>query len=115
MYYVSDGFYNINPERVFDLPCFDGRKSFYGKAKVIECKEGQYLQSYNTLVCFMSYDGKFNRLWDGYSVTTIRHINSFMRFIGLPSLGGKSWWDRLQVWEKRGKRKDYTISELLNI
>lgn len=22
--------------KVYDLPCYDGRKSFYGKAKVIE-------------------------------------------------------------------------------
>ena len=22
--------------KIFDLPCFDGRKSFYGKAKVVE-------------------------------------------------------------------------------
>lgn len=114
MYYVNDGFYGIQPERIFDLPCYD-RKSFYGKVKVIECKEGRYLQSYNTLVCFLSYGGTFQKLWDGYSATTQRHINAFMRFVGCPSLGGKTWWTSLEVWEKPGKRKDYTISDLLNI
>lgn len=27
--------------KIFDLPCFDGRKSFYGKAKVIEEDNGE--------------------------------------------------------------------------
>ena len=113
MYYVNNNFYGINLKNIFDLPCYDRCKSFYGKAKVIECIEGRYLQSYNTLVCFVSYGGTFEKLWDGYSVTTMRHINSFMRFIGFPALGGKSWWDKLDVWEKPGKRKSYNLSDLI--
>ena len=89
--------YAINPDRIFDLPCFDGRKSFYGKAKVIECDNGRYLQSYDTLVCFISYGGTFQKLWDNYSVTTMRHINSFMDFIGWNEYGGKKWWTSLEV------------------
>lgn len=30
----------MNIERVFDCPCLDGRKSFYGKAKILECENG---------------------------------------------------------------------------
>lgn len=86
----------------FDLPCYDNRKSFYGKAKVIESKEGRYLQSYDTIVCFLSYGGTFIKLWDGYSVTTMRHVNSFMCFVGWSECGGKSWWDSLEV------EKEYT-------
>ncbi len=68
MYKINSAcFYDINPERVYDLPCMDNHKSFHGKAKIIECKEGRYLQSYNTLVCFLSYGGTFEKLWDGYS------------------------------------------------
>lgn len=96
MYYVNKGFYGITPEHIFDLPCSDGRKSFYGKAKIIECKEGRYLQSYNTIVCFLSYGGTFKKLWDGYSVTTMRHINSFLQYVRIPG-GGKKWWDALPV------------------
>ena len=114
MYKVNNGFYGIKPLRIFDLPCTDGRKSFYGKAKVVECEEGRYLQSYDTLVCFIGYGGTFHKLWDGYSATTMRHVNSFMDFIGCPSLGGKSWWMKLKVWDKPEKRRDYTISDLLN-
>lgn len=83
--------------RIFNLPCYDGRKSFYGKAHVIETQEGRYLQSYNTIVCFLSYGGTFTRLWEGYSATTMRHINSFMQFVGLFQYGGKKWWDSLEV------------------
>lgn len=96
MYRVNDGFYGIKPERIFDLPYYD-RNSFYGKAKVIECDKGRYLQSYNTLVCFLSYGGTFEKLWDGYSVTTMRHINSFMQFVGWSEFGGKKWWNSLEV------------------
>ena len=65
----------------FELPCYDGRKSFYGKALVIETENGRYLRSYDTIICFLSYGGSFTKLWDGYSVTTMRHINSFMNFV----------------------------------
>ena len=81
--------------RIFELIPTDNRKSFYGKAKIIECKEGRYLQSYDTKVCFLSYGGTFKRLWDGYSATTMRHINSFMDYVRWNKFGGKAWWDTL--------------------
>ena len=84
-------------ERRFDLPCYDSRKSFYGKAQVIEAPEGRYLKSYNTIVCFLSYGGTFKKLWEGYSATTMRHINSFMQFVGWSECSGKAWWDSLEV------------------
>ena len=87
----------MNIERVFDRPCLDGRKSFYGKAKILECENGRYLQSYDTVVCFLSYGGTFKKLWDGYSSTTMRRVNSFLQFVRWPEFGGKSWWDRLEV------------------
>lgn len=38
-------------EKIFDLPCFDRRKSFYGKAQVIEQANGEkLLRSYETIV-----------------------------------------------------------------
>lgn len=83
--------------KVFELPCMDSRKSFYGKAKVIECKNGvKLLQSYNTIVCAIDENGEFARLWDGYSVTTMRHVNSFLSFYGLDG-GGKAYWDEKEV------------------
>lgn len=83
--------------RVFDLPAINDRaKSFYGKAKVSEYNNGDvYLISYSTLVARI-HNGKFEKLWDRYSATTMRHINSFLLFYNLPG-GGKLWWDKLEV------------------
>lgn len=87
----------INHE--FELPCYDGRKSFYGKAWVIETENGRYLRSYDTIICFLSYGGSFTKLWNGYSATTMRHINSFMDFVRWNQCGGKKWWESLEVGE----------------
>lgn len=83
--------------KVHELGPVDGRKSFYGKAKVKELENGEkVLQSYNTDVCKITSTGEFVRLWGGYSVTTMRHVNSFLAYVGL-SGGGKSWWDNCEV------------------
>lgn len=44
--------------KVYDLPCYDGRKSFYGKAKVIEDDKRISLKSYNTIVCYIDKQSK---------------------------------------------------------
>lgn len=64
--------------RIYELtPMKDSRKSFYGKAKVIEHDNGTIqLQSYNTIVCEIA-GGVFRMLWDGRTQTTNRHINEF--------------------------------------
>lgn len=85
--------------RIVNLTCTDGRKSFYGKAHILYTEQGEtLLQSYNTIVCKVTTDGTFKKLWDGYSVTTMRHVNSFLKVIGI-SGGGKTWWDSLPVSE----------------
>ena len=64
---------------IFELtPQHSTRKSFYGKAKVLIHENGSIqLQSYNTIVCEIDSNFKFNMLWDGNSNTTTRHINEF--------------------------------------
>lgn len=79
----------------YDLPCFDGRKSFGGKAKVIKRNNVIKLQSLNTIVGYVK-DNKFHRTWPGYSATTMRHVNSFCQFLGV-ECGGKAWWTGLEV------------------
>lgn len=79
--------------KTFDLIPNDGRKSFYGKAKVIENGGNITLRSYNTDVCRI-VNGKFEKLWNGYSATTMRHINAFVDAYGING-GGKKWWDNL--------------------
>ena len=83
--------------KIYDLIPMDGRKSFYGKAKVIEKDNGEtVLQSYNTEVCKITSGGEFVRLWSGYSVTTMKHINSFLQLVGIAG-GGKAWWDAQKI------------------
>ena len=93
--------------KIYDLPVmgYDRAKSFYGKAKVIEKDNGEkVLQSYNTEVCKIGRNGEFVRLWDGYSVTTMRHVNCFLSFFGI-SGGGKAWWNSQPVF------KPYRVGE----
>lgn len=71
--------------RSYELkPVYDGRKSFYGKAVVVEDGEDcATLYSYGVPVC--SYDSKHGEgmfmlmdKWD-YSATTLRHVREFLR------------------------------------
>ena len=79
----------------FYLSPVDSHKSFYGKAIVKSIPGGVILQSYNTDVA-ACIDGRFIRLWSGYSATTMRHVNAFAAYCGLRE-GGKKWWDSLKV------------------
>lgn len=45
-------------------------------------------------------DGRFVRMWDGYSATTMHHVNSFLSFYGMNG-GRKTWWNALPVEETR--------------
>ena len=88
--------------KMFELTPIDGRKSFYGKAHAVfylnERRECVWeCHSYGTLVCSYNSDKReFTRLWSGYSVTTMRHVNAFLKYIGM-SYGGKNWWDTIPV------------------
>lgn len=82
--------------RTYELQPTNNRKSFYGKATVIEHDSGDIeLKSYNTIVARI-HNGGFERLWSGYSMTTMNHINSFIDTFGIPG-GGKAWWESLEV------------------
>lgn len=84
---------------IWELPCHDSRKSFYGKAHVLEDSNGNvFLKSYDTIVCYIDSAGYFHRLWSGYSTTTQRHINSLIIEYRLnPKYSGKSAWVRMEV------------------
>ena len=83
--------------QIYELPCYDNRKSFYGKAHVKVQNDGSaILQSYNTDVCQIDANGTVTRLWGGYSATTMRHVNSFLEHFGV-SGKGKAFWDALPI------------------
>lgn len=85
--------------KFYELPAVnDARQSFYGKAHVIEKDGEKILLSYETEVCKIDRQGNFIKLWDGYSQTTMRHINSFLYLFDIKG-GGKAWWDKLEVGE----------------
>lgn len=64
--------------KIYDLIPTDGRKSFYGKAKVYIADDGaETLYSYNTPIIKRTAAGELVKLWDGWSATTGRHINAF--------------------------------------
>ena len=88
--------------KMFELIPNNGRKSFYGKAKVIDYENGIVsLLSYNTIVC--SIDTKtrqFSRHWSGSSCTTSSHINSFRSLYGFKPLSSKQWQSMIVIPHK---------------
>lgn len=76
----------------FDLPCMDGsQNSFYGKAIVCETWNGvKILKSYETIVAYIDYAG-LHKTWNGYSRTTMLHVNNFLLFYGLKKINKKEW------------------------
>lgn len=67
------------------------QKSYYNKAKVIERDGETFLQSYETEVCKINASGDFVKLWNGYSNTTMKHINDFRRLFGFAPINKKAW------------------------
>jgi len=56
----------------------DGRKSFYGKCRVIVADDGtETLISYTTPVLRKHPSGEYERLWFDWSQTTGRHIKAW--------------------------------------
>ena len=64
---------------------------FSGRALVIPMESGDVvLQSYYTAVAVIR-NGRFIKLWDGYSNTTLKHINEFRRHYNMSALSKREW------------------------
>ena len=62
------------------------------RAVTIETDDTIYLQSYDTVVCYIvKKSGEFVRTWGDYSATTMKHINTFRESHGLKGLNKKQW------------------------
>lgn len=57
---------------------YDGRKSFYGKARVVETATTKKLYSYDTLVCVVRNGEAFRVDGQPESMTTARHMSEFL-------------------------------------
>ena len=67
-------------------------KQFGNRALIIPVDGALILKSYYTEVA--RYDMKtdeFSRLWNGFSVTTLKHINIFREFLGLETINKRAW------------------------
>lgn len=78
------------------VPQYDGRNSFYGKARVYRNNEGAILlKSYETIVAeihdaITTEDNQEKVIIHGwYSATTARHINEFLQQHGYPKMSKK--------------------------
>lgn len=65
----------------------DSALSYYGKAILIETQDDIKLQSYDTIVCV--FDKTYNsvKIKGWYSMTTGRHIRSFLAYLGVNTEG----------------------------
>lgn len=68
--------------QITELIPANGRKSFGGKAKLIETDAGKFLLSYETIVAGC-IGGEVHRYWDAQSNTTNTHLASFFRTVGV--------------------------------
>ena len=75
--------------KLYELSPVDSRKSFYGKAIVCIDRKGKTLYSYNTPVIRWRLNGKLERLWSGWSLTTGRHVTAFCGI-------NKKEWDKMK-------------------
>ena len=70
----------------------NSQKSFYGKAQIRFSDDGsKTLFSYNTPIMRICADGTIEKIWYGYSATTMKHINSFCDLYNIPIHGKKDW------------------------
>ena len=66
-------------------------EGFGNRALVIPTNDGYILQSYYTEVAKIKNTGEFIKLWDGFSVTTLKHINAFREFAGMDTISKREW------------------------
>lgn len=60
------------------------------RAIVIPVEDGYILQSYYTKVAAIR-NGEFVKFWNGYSNTTLKHINAFRHYFGMVALSKREW------------------------
>lgn len=80
-------------------PLCTNQKSFYGKATVTVMDDGgdmyMILRSYDTQVVSVYVGSRgtpfVKKLWNGYSATTLRHVNELLMQQGFPKLSARVW------------------------
>ena len=79
--------------KVSELVPTRGQKSFNHRAHILQDASGTLqLLSYDTIVAsFDPQTKELKKLWNGYSATTQKHINSFCDYCGIKGFNKKEW------------------------
>ena len=75
--------------KIFELTPTNGRKSFNGKARVIEENGVSKLLSYDTFVAEFNHAENKMKVNGYFSPTTATHINSFLNYYGFDTCSKK--------------------------
>lgn len=65
-------------------------EDFNTRALIIPTESGSILKSYYTEVCKIE-NGEFIRIWEGFSVTTLKHINAYRAHFGFKAISKREW------------------------
>ena len=64
-------------------------------AASIKTKDGRFLLSYNTIVCFIDNDKEVYKCWDGYTKSTMKHIAMFTSYYSYTVIDRKKDFEAL--------------------
>jgi len=79
-------------ERVNSDECHTIVKGTNKKATYYLNEDAEFvLRSYYTDVCSLDHEGNLTKLWYGYSVTTMNHINAFLKEFGCRQISKHEW------------------------
>jgi len=98
---IYNGYDYLQPEEVKELATdIRERKAageivldgFNKRASIKKAGSVYTLTSYTTnVISFDTETGEIKKLWHGYSVTTLKHINIFLNFFGIPGISKRDW------------------------
>lgn len=86
----TDDLRELRKEQRNDLKQNDNSYRITDRAIVIANKHGSSLKSYYTTVCAI-INGKFYKTWEGFSSTTMKHINTYRLHNDLSPLSKHDW------------------------
>ena len=75
--------------KILDLKPLNGQKSFGGKAQIILIGSTIQLRSFETIVAEYNTQEEIINVFDWFSSTTAKHINSFLELYGFRNVSKK--------------------------
>ena len=75
--------------KILDLKPLNGQKSFGGKAQIILIGSTIQLRSFETIVAEYNTQEEIINVFDWFSSTTAKHVNSFLELYGFRNVSKK--------------------------